>query len=232
MGYNPEKHHRRSIRLPGYDYTQPGAYFVTICTQNRECLFDDPVLRAVVETCWQAIPRHIPQVKLDAWVVMPNHVHGIIVVTHHPTSVGARHSQEISLSRNDLASYRANEFMPNQPRNALPLPQPMAHGALPRSLGVIVGNFKSVTARRINRIRHTPGMEVWQRNYYEHIIRNEGALQRIRKYIVNNLLRWELDIENPANWQDTDVVKTDRYYKSIWEEGPDDLPQRKSGQRG
>jgi len=78
--YDPRKHHRRSIRMRGYEYAQPGAYFVTICTHNRECMFDDPVLRRVVETHWRAIPRHGPHVALDAWVVMPNHVHGIIVI--------------------------------------------------------------------------------------------------------------------------------------------------------
>jgi len=78
--YDPDKHHRRSIRLQGYDYTQSGAYFVTIVTHGRELLFDDPVLRRVAETMWQRIPRHFPHVELDEWVVMPNHVHGIIVI--------------------------------------------------------------------------------------------------------------------------------------------------------
>jgi len=86
MGYDPEKHHRRSIRLRGWDYTYPGAYFVTICTHNGECLFEDPVLRRVVETMWRRIPHHFPYVQLDEFVVMPNHVHGIIWI------VGARHS--------------------------------------------------------------------------------------------------------------------------------------------
>jgi putative transposase len=224
MKYNPQKHDRRSIRLPGYDYTTPGAYFVTLCTQNRECLFDDPVLRAVVETYWQAIPRYTPHVVLDAWVVMPNHIHGIIIIMERPAILGARHSTRMPLSVQEPASSEIHTAMQNQSSNALPLPQPIAHGALPGSLGAIVGSFKSVTARRINRIRHTPGMDVWQRNYYEHIIRNEQALQRIREYIVNNPLRWGLDIENPANYQDTNAVNTDRYYQSIWEEGRDNPP--------
>jgi putative transposase len=93
--YDPNKQHRRSIRMRGYDYAQPGAYFVTLCTHNRECTFDDPVLRRVVETHWRAIPRHGPHVTLDAWVVMPNHVHGIIVIGDRDDDavVGARHSQ-------------------------------------------------------------------------------------------------------------------------------------------
>jgi len=205
MKYDPKKHHRRSIRLPGYDYTQPGAYFITVCTQNRDCLFDDPVLRSVVETYWQAIPRHFPHVTLDAWVVMPNHVHGIIVIT-----VGARHSQRTPLFMHEPGSSEIHPPMQSLSRNALPLQR--------GSLGAIVGNFKSVMARRINRIHHTPGMDVWQRNYYEHIIRNERALQRIREYIVNNPLRWDLDIENPTNWQCSKARDADRYYASIWGE--------------
>ena len=81
MKYDPNKHHRRSIRLKGYDYTQVGAYFVTICTDNRECLFDEIVLRRVVETYWRTLPQHFPNVVLDEWVVMPNHLHGIVVIT-------------------------------------------------------------------------------------------------------------------------------------------------------
>jgi putative transposase len=210
MKYDPKKHHRRSIRLPGYDYTQPGAYFVTVCTQNRECLFDDPVLRSVVETYWRAIPRHAPHVALDAWVVMPNHVHGIIVITDRPATVGARHSQQTPLSTHEPGSSEIYTAMQSPSRNALPLQR--------GSLGAIVGNFKSVTARRINRIRHTPGLDVWQRNYYEHIIRNERALQRIREYIINNPLQWNLDIENPDNWQGGKKMDAGHYYASIWGE--------------
>jgi len=81
MPFDPRAHHRRSIRLPGYDYAQPGAYFVTVVVQDRLCLFDDPVLHRVAETYWQAIPRHATNVTLDAWVVMPNHLHGIVVIT-------------------------------------------------------------------------------------------------------------------------------------------------------
>jgi len=104
--YDPEKHHRRSIRLRGYDYTQPGAYFVTIVTRNRECLFGDVVdgnvalneYGHVVHACWKAIPDHFPNVTLDAFVVMPNHVHGIIVIDfpvramHATAIVGAMHA--------------------------------------------------------------------------------------------------------------------------------------------
>ncbi|HEY4720272.1 MAG TPA: hypothetical protein VII92_00380 [Anaerolineae bacterium] len=76
--FNPAQHHRRSIRLPKYNYTQPGAYFVTVVTHQRELLFDDPILRRVIETAWQRIPHHFPNVQLDEWIVMPNHMHVII----------------------------------------------------------------------------------------------------------------------------------------------------------
>lgn len=80
MRFDPKKHHRRSIRLKGYDYTQAGAYFVTICTQNRALFFKDEAVRRIAEQCWLEIPHHVPTVELDEWVVMPNHVHGVIVV--------------------------------------------------------------------------------------------------------------------------------------------------------
>jgi REP element-mobilizing transposase RayT len=184
MRYDPEKHHRRSIRLKGYDYTQAGAYFVTICTKDRACLFGhvaDGVMRLnqmghIVRQCWLAIPDHVPHVLLDEFVVMPNHVHGIIVImpTH---DVGATH-----------ASPRPNHDTPTRPR-----------GPQRQSLGSIVGSFKSAVTKRINELRGTPGAPVWQRNYYEHIIRNDDDMARIRKYIVNNPLQWALDRENPMN---------------------------------
>ncbi len=194
MPYNPEKHHRRSIRLKGYDYTQPGAYFITVCTYMRECLFGEVVdgqmrLNAwgqIVEQCWREIPIHFPHVALDAFVVMPNHIHGIIVIG----DVGATHASPL----------HQTSASPLQPTSPSPLPP--SHPVHPTgpsqgSVGAIVGSFKSVTTRRINALRGTPGAPVWQRNYYEHIIRNEPSLQRIREYIAMNPLRWHLDRENP-----------------------------------
>ena len=260
--FDPKRHHRRSIRLPGYDYRQAGAYFVTICTHEGELLFDDPVLRRVAETFWQRIPRHFPHAQLDAWVIMPNHIHGIIVITDaacrgeassenpSPTNgvattgtgsapaeitqdsniaiagerrrgeaspenpspanqvaaVGVGSAQEGIPSRgkaspenpsstDGIATAGAGSVAEKVVRDALPL---HIQGPSPGSLGAIVGNFKSVTARRINRLRHTPGMPVWQRNYYEHIVRTEDALYAIRQYIADNPLRWTLDTYNPA----------------------------------
>jgi REP element-mobilizing transposase RayT len=187
--FDPKRHHRRSIRLPGHDYRSPGAYFVTICTHQRDLLFDDPVLRRVVETQWQRILRHSRHVRLDAWVVMPNHVHGIIVI-RDDHGRGEASPEAVSSPNRSTLSGTGWEHEPLA-RDASPLLQA-------GSLGAIVGNFKSVTARRINRIRQTPGLPVWQRNYYEHVLRNERAWNAIRQYIAENPARWAWDTYNPV----------------------------------
>jgi len=187
MRYDPEKHHRRSIRLKGYDYTQAGAYFITICTKDRACLFGDVadgVMRLnqmghIVRQCWLEIPEHFPHVVLDEFVVMPNHVHGIIVIVATP-NVGATH---------DVGATHASP-LPNDDTSTRP------RGPQRQSVASIVGSFKSAATKRINEHRGTPGAPVWQRNYFEHIIRSEDSLNRIRKYIADNPARWGYDREN------------------------------------
>jgi putative transposase len=185
--------HRRSIRLPEYDYAQPGAYFVTICTFGGECPFDDPVLRRVVEAVWLELPRHFPQLSHDAWVVMPNHFHGIPILSD-ARNVGAMHSPAGLPQIEASHQMEGPSSTPHLGGNASPPSWP--RGAPPGSLGAIIGNFKSVTARRINQIRNTPGLTVWQRNYYEHVIRSERALRAIREYITRNPERWQMDRYN------------------------------------
>ena len=114
MSSDQPRGHRRSIRLPGCDYTQPGAYFVTICTQDGECLFDDPVLRRVAETMWQRIPSHFGQVSLDASVGMPNHMHGILIISDIAI-VGARHSVSQLLHRIFMIQLRASPVAAEYP---------------------------------------------------------------------------------------------------------------------
>jgi REP element-mobilizing transposase RayT len=183
MNHDLNKRHRRSIRLKGYDYTQPGAYFVTICTQDRACLFGEVVdgqmrlneFGEIVRECWLAIPDHFSHTVLDEFVIMPNHVHGIISIVDASTDVtvvvGATHASPLRI----------------RPR-----------GPERKSIGAIVGSFKSATTKRINGPRGTPGVPVWQRNYYEHIIRNQESLNRIRQYILDNPQRWSSDRENPS----------------------------------
>ena len=192
-------HARRSIRLPGYDYAQPGAYFVTICTRNGEPLLGDVVRRRVrltavgehARACWIEVPEHFPWVRLDAFVIMPDHVHGIVWITDRTTGADT-----------DIVGVRGVGVV--GARHALPLPSSMrspprqfvdgtssAFGhPPPRALSAIVGSFKSAAARAINAASGRPGVAIWQRNYYEHIIRNEPALRTIRRYIQTNPMRW------------------------------------------
>lgn len=179
MTVNPHSHHRRSIRIKEYDYTSPGAYFVTLVTYQRDCLFGEirdakmasNDLGSIADECWRAIPDHFPFVELGAYVIMPNHVHGIIVIRE---SVGARH-----VCPSGYAS-----SLQNTPR-----------GPAPHSLGTIVGSYKSAITRRIGREQNATS--IWQRNYYEHIIRDDKDLQRITDYIEMNPSWWDDDYENP-----------------------------------
>jgi len=174
MKYDPKTHRRRSIRLKGYDYSRVGAYFVTICTQKRECLFGDIVnhemilngFGEIVESVWCDLSNHYKHVELDQYVIMPNHFHGIVVLTD--TAVGA-----------------GLKPAPTMKRHALP---------------EIIRGFKTFSSRRINQIRNTPGKKLWQRNYWEHIIRNENELNRIRQYITDNPVKWEQDRNNPSDY--------------------------------
>ena len=178
MNYNPENHQRSSVRLRGYDYSQPGAYFVTICTQGRMCLLGDisggevqvTAVGGIVKHSWYDLPSHYRNIELDEFVVMPNHVHGIVIITDHVAStVGAGFKPAPT---------------PPQRRHALP---------------EIVRGFKTFSSRRINLMRSTPGHQFWQRNYYEHIIRSENELDQVRRYIQENPAKWADDVDNPKN---------------------------------
>ena len=200
MRYDSNKHHRRSIRLKGFDYTREGAYFVTICTQNQACLFGEIVNRQmrlndvgeVADICWRAIPEHFPRVVLDAFVIMPNHVHGIIWIgPENRANVGAK-----NVDTSDNVGAKIFSPLPPQP----PLPSQRGASAFrspSKTVGSIVRGFKIGVTKwvRSNKNFYT----VWQRNYYEHIIRNNTGLNRIRKYIADNPARWDEDTENPIH---------------------------------
>jgi REP element-mobilizing transposase RayT len=188
MTSDPTRHHRRSIRLPAYDYAQPGTYFVTICTQNRECVFGEivqgqMVLNArgqMVESFWRQLPQHYPRVEVGAFVVMPNHVHGIIVLVGAGPCACPEH--------------------PGRPR----VDSGQSQGIAPTmSLPDVVHRFKSLTTAKYRRGVLVDGWQpflgrLWQRNYYEHIIRDEEELNRVRQYIADNPARWQQDPENPV----------------------------------
>ncbi len=185
------RRNRRSIRLKGYDYSQAGAYCVTIVTRDRACLFGQVVdgemrlneLGGIAAWTWCDLPNHVPNVELDAFVVMPNHVHGIIAITDAPKRMNA-----VEMSPGSVV------VMVGAGSEPAPTGTITKRYALPE----IVRQFKTFSARRINERRGTPGLPVWQRNYYEHIIRNEESLNRIRQYIADNPLRWACDRENLA----------------------------------
>jgi len=176
MKYNPAIHHRRSIRIKGYDYSQEGAYFVTICTHDRESVFgkiENKIMRLsqigeIVSEEWLRTPEIRPNVVLDEFVVMPNHFHGIIILINSRRGTSRR--------------------APTMERFGKPTSD---------SIPTIMRLFKSAATTRINELRKTPGSPVWQRGFYEHIIRDEDDLNRIRRYIQDNVLKWAYDDENP-----------------------------------
>ncbi|MBI4962140.1 MAG: transposase [Desulfomonile tiedjei] len=181
MKYDSERHNRRSIRLMDYDYSQSGAYFVTICTTDRASVLgeisDGQVslneLGEIVAETWQWLERHYEYLELDEWLVMPNHLHAIVVIGD-------------SLCRGASGS----ALIPGGSRTA-----PTA--ARRKPLGRLIGSFKTVSTKQINEIRKSPGMGLWQRNYYEHVIRSEKSLNAIREYIEANPFHWQDDPENP-----------------------------------
>ncbi|WP_029215059.1 transposase [Kallotenue papyrolyticum] len=195
--YDPNRHHRRSIRLPGYDYTQPGAYFVTICTHERAHLFGQVVdegmvlnaLGEIARQCWLAIPDHFPHATLDTFVIMPNHAHGIIWIVDDD---GAKNVGAKNVGAKNFSPLRSDE-------------QP--HGTS-KTIGSIIRGFKIGVTKWAR--QHTTVHTVWQRNYYEHIIRDERALTAIRQYILDNPRRWHLDRYNPA------ATGTDPVARDIW----------------
>ena len=174
MIYDLRKHRRRSVRLKEYDYSQEGAYFVTICSRDRAFLFENEAIRAVTQQRWLEIPKHFPTVQLDEWVIMPNHLHGIITVTCRGVQLNAP-TEGITV-RNS-----GNRFSMISPRrNTLP---------------VIIRTYKAAVSTLCRRVGYKHFK--WQRGYYEHVIRNEDELNRARQYILDNPLQWEMDENNP-----------------------------------
>ena len=310
MNDAPDRDHHRPIRLPGYDYAQTGAYFVTICTSNRECLFGEIVAGemrlnpagVIVSNEWKKTAELRGGIRLGEWVVMPNHFHGIVVIDGDGWGMGSGTARRAptegdggvsrgtacralargdgwgtdtgtarractrgdgdgwgtdtgtarraptegdggvgrgtacrALARGDgdgwgmdtgtarRASTRGDgDGWGTDTGTARRAPtegdggvgrgtacRALARGDAPTaeqfgkpvsgSIPTIIRSFKSAASKGINQMRGTPGATVWQRNYYEHVIRSEASMQRIREYIINNPLQWDMDRDNPVN---------------------------------
>jgi putative transposase len=194
-----ERHHRRRLRLKGYDYAQDGAYYVTICAQHRLCLFGDIVdgkirlntAGSAVQVAWNELPRRFARLELDTFVVMPNHIHGIAAFVGAGLALpGEKRAASSTPTRGDAVG-----GMVGGARMLGDVGKGAASGA--PTLGDVIRAFKSLSAIHVNRLLMRSG-PLWQRNYYEHIIRDEDELNRIREYITHNPMQWELDRENPA----------------------------------
>ena len=217
MPYNPNIHRRRSIRLREYDYSQAGLYFVTICIQNHECLFGEiangeMILNnagKTVQTIWNELPQHFQHVKLDAFVIMPNHIHGIIVITNPdgthrrgaiyraqmmntPTTLGVQ-----TLGANTLGVHTLGAIN-RAPTVGTPNNETIINGGFANlknpmfyeNLGRMLRWFKG---RATFECRKIIPYFAWQRNYWENIIRNNNDYARIVEYIENNPISWETD---------------------------------------
>jgi REP element-mobilizing transposase RayT len=194
--FDPQKHHRRSIRLNGYDYTQAGAYFVTVVTLGRECLFGEIIngetvlneYGKIVQKWWDDIPNHFPGVETGAFVVMPNHVHGVFVIVDDGR--GAVPAPSISAQEDAMESGLDGGMLTLGRGNPAPTKKP--------TLGQIVAYFKYKSTKEMNML-DAPGVvtKFWQRNYYERIIRNDREMDAIWNYIEGNPSAWADDDENP-----------------------------------
>jgi putative transposase len=225
MPYDSFKHHRRSIRLRGYDYSQAGAYFVTICVQSHQCLFGDVIdaesrmgeLGVIADECWQTIPQHFPYVELDEYVVMPNHFHGIVVIGDDGRDdvgigdvgrgdggigdVGRGTCRGVQLNAPTATANRdmSNPFSVMSPKR--------------KTLSVVIRTFKATVTTGCREIDRTDF--AWLRNYYEHIIRNEREWNAIAEYIRHNPAHWQADLDNSANFPKHPPPKTaDEYWNN------------------
>lgn len=199
MEFAPDIHHRRSIRLTGYDYSQEGLYFVTICTNNHQCLFGEIIngvmklndVGKIVLEQLNAIPQRFAHIDVDEYIVMPNHIHTIITVG--APLAGAQY--QTSGAQNQTAGVDINNMATAKER---------ATARVAPTVGEVVGAYKSLCVHHCLKwiSKNEPGRimgKIWQRNYYEHIVRNDEDLNRIREYINNNPGQWEMDKLHPRN---------------------------------
>ena len=184
MNYNPDRYRRRSIRLKGHDYSKPGYYHVTICSQDRECLFGEIIDRKmtlneigeIIDMQWRNLSVKYPRIGNNDYVIMPNHLHRII------------HIQR----RGGVAPPVDGKSPGNPGAGTAPLHKTP-------NLGQIVGFLKYITTKLVNTMYETPGKKLWQRGFFDQILRNETDVYEIRTYIKNNPRNWIDDEYNPEN---------------------------------
>jgi len=199
MPYNPLIHNRHSIRLHGYDYSSEGAYFLTICTYQRQQLFGKikngisylNQYGQIVRDEWEKSSIIRAEIELGEYVIMPNHMHVIVFIVNSPRR-GVRPN---ALTTNAPMS---NVSMSNAPTTNIPTsktqkPQNNPPGLQSKSIGSLISGFKSTVTKQINLIRNSPGEPVWQRNFWDHIIRDDESFDKIEDYIINNPLNWHQD---------------------------------------
>ena len=192
MAFNPDIHHRQSIRIANLNYSQPGAYFITVCTHQRKNLFGEIIdgnmfLNAVgliAHDCWREIPEHFPMVAVDEFIVMPNHMHGIIVIPERSRGTACRAQEKCRAQDKDAESQGTACRAPTGEQFGKPIAG---------SIATIIRSFKSASTKSINILRNSPGTPSWQRNYWERIIRNEREMQMVCQYIGNNPAQWQHD---------------------------------------
>jgi REP element-mobilizing transposase RayT len=193
--FDPAIHRRRSIRLQGYDYSQAGAYFVTICAHERQSLFGeiaDGAMRMndfgrIVMAEWLRSIEIRQEIEMGECVVMPNHFHGIVVIKE---DAGRRGDRPVAPTITGRPVAPATTVRPVAPA-----------GPQSKSIGALMAGFKSAVTKRINEMRNTPRFPVWQRNYYDHVIRDDADYNRIAEYIVSNPQRWIEDKLHPHNYR-------------------------------
>lgn len=180
-----DKYRIKSLRLKDWNYSSEGAYFITICTKDRECFFGNIEnaemtlnnVGKIAKEYWQEIPQHFPCVVLDEFIIMPNHVHGIIFIYHSDISTN------VAVETKNLLSLQYRQ------QNKL--------CGTSRTIGSIIRGFKIGVTKWINNNTHL--LNIWQKNFYDHIIRDEKSLNNIRQYIIDNSLNWENDKNKTEN---------------------------------
>ena len=195
-------HRRRPVRLHDRDYSRPGPYYVTVVTKDRECLFGrvergrmelNEIGERVVES-WKWLAEQFEYVDLDAFVVMPNHLHGLIRLKPIRT-IGYGETESTNADRPSRAPSASGLDGSSVGKGG----QLTKGGGLRKPLGQLIGAFKTVSTKRINALRDNPGDVIWQRGFHERVIRAGSELARVCQYIVENPINWSEDAENPAH---------------------------------